>query len=274
MSQDERTAAAGGMPDEHGPWGEPSSLRVYSRDEIRSIDRLAWERYGIPTIVLMENAAREVARAAKGMLAQVDRRRGGVLIVCGGGNNGGDGLAAARHLASEGRSVVVLLCADELRVTGDAATNLEIVRRMGIALRVWDERDVAASCDRAAAEVEGGVDLVIDALLGTGLDRAVRGPMCEAIEWMNRLGGVTIAEKTAARRVRILAVDIPSGMDSETGDGIEGGPVVHADKTVTMIGLKRGFIEPSADRYTGVISVADLGIPEALRVSMGVATGW
>ncbi len=116
-------------------------MRRLTREQVRSIDRLALERYGVPGIVLMENAARAAADVAWDMLGG---KAGPVLVLCGGGNNGGDGLAVARHLHNRGAAVTVGLMTDPGRYRGDALTNWGIVRAMGLPARPFDRR-----CSRA-----------------------------------------------------------------------------------------------------------------------------
>jgi hydroxyethylthiazole kinase-like uncharacterized protein yjeF len=206
------------------------------------LDRLAIEDYGIPSIVLMENAAVHLAAAARRMMPP---RNGTVILYCGPGNNGGDGFALARHLHNSGARVQVVLAAPAQRYTGDAATNLDIIRAMGIDIR---RRPPTAR-----------PDLIVDALLGTGLDRPVGEPIAGFIRMINRA------------RSRVLAVDIPSGLDADSGKPL--GIAVRADVTVTMAGRKRGFTRAPAREFLGRVIVADIGVPRELaeRLALGTA---
>lgn len=217
-----------------------------TRDKIRELDRIAIEEYGIPGAILMENAGRRCAEAAVEMLGDPEASR--VLIVCGKGNNGGDGFVVARHLANRGAEAAVLLMAeiaDVLEAENEAALNLRIIRRMGIPVR---ELGGAKEARTAIGEM-GDCDLVVDALLGTGISGEVREPFRSAIEAVNAL------------RAPVLAVDVPSGLDCDTGEPL--GVAVRADRTVTFAVAKVGFARPGADAYTGPVEVAEISIPRA-----------
>lgn len=221
--------------------GEPLRL---TRAQVRELDRRAIEQYHVPGVVLMENAARGVVDAAMEMLAGTDTPK--VAIVCGGGNNGGDGLAVARHLHNRGAAVRIVLAVDPHTYRGDAAINWRIVQAMNLPLtRADDLREVARHLDDAA--------LTIDALYGTGLQSAPRNP--ELIETMNSIGK------------RILAVDLPSGIDCDTGEAP--GARVVARRTVTFVAEKAGFANPASRQYTGQITVADIGCPRELVEEVG-----
>jgi NAD(P)H-hydrate epimerase len=209
-----------------------------TREQVREVDRLAVERYGIPGIVLMENASRGVADVAEEMLRQAGRTR--VLILCGGGNNGGDGLAAARHLHNRGCDVTVGLCTDPAGYKGDAGINWQIVQAMKIPC-------LAASADAIA---RSDADLIIDAIFGTGLSQRPRPPFEEIARAVNERGR------------RVLAVDLPSGLDCDTGQPL--GACIRADRTVTFVAEKAGFGNPGAKAFTGEITVAEIGCPREL----------
>jgi NAD(P)H-hydrate epimerase len=215
-------------------------IRRLSRDQSRAIDRLALERYHIPGIVLMENAARAVADAALDVLAD---HPGNALIVCGGGNNGGDGLAAARHLHNAGVEVEILRAIDPARYSGDAAINWRIVSAMGLPSRPADPASIS---DARPA-------LIVDALLGTGLSAPPRDPYPRLIESINR---------AADEGAKILCVDLPSGMDA--GTGIPPGVCVRATRTITFVAQKAGFANPASKAWTGAITVASIGAPPEL----------
>jgi len=227
----------------------PASL-VLSRSAVRELDRLTVERYGIPSIVLMENAARSCAEAARAMLPTTSpvlaSPPASVLVVCGTGNNGGDGLAIARHLHNDGREVRIVLTGEPM--TADARTNLVVVERMGLPLV---RGAGGAVLDR---ELDRRPALVIDALLGTGLTRPVEEPLRSLIE------GVNAAR--AAGGPRVLAIDLPSGLDVDTGHPL--GVAIRADRTVTLAALKPGLLTPHAAAHVGMLTVGDIGVPREL----------
>lgn len=230
-----------------------NSVFVLNRRQVRELDRRATERFGIPSIVLMENAARNATDVAIEMLESFGGRR--VLIVCGRGNNGGDGLAMARHLHNAGADAAVALVGKPDGLAVDAAAHWGIVGRMGLD-RVIVRTGRAL---RDLRRVGGGVpDLVVDALLGTGLDREVEGLAREAVEAMNEM---------RKRGAAVLAVDVPSGMDCDRGEALGAG--VRADVTVTFAGLKPGFLTARGRALAGRVVVADIGAPAELLESLG-----
>ena len=208
---------------------------VLDRESVRAVDRAAVEEYGIPGIVLMENAARGLADQALRMLGDAQNSPPTTLIVCGSGNNGGDGYALGRHLHNASVKVV-LVQLGEPRAGSDAAINREICQKMELPEIALD--DVASNAD---------ADLIVDAIFGTGLDRPVRGPAAEAIGWMN------------ATSAPVLAVDVPSGLDCDTGELL--GKTVRADCTVTFVAKKPGLLAATAKEYAGKVVVADIGAP-------------
>ena len=224
--------------------GEPIRL---TRAQVREIDRRATEEYHIPGIVLMENAARAVTDAAVEMLGGVLDAK--VLIVCGGGNNGGDGLAVARHLHNRGVRVSIALATDT-PLRGDAETNLRIVQAMRIPSTTIADAD--------AALARGEADLVIDALFGTGLSAAPRDT--QPLDVMNSHG------------VPVLSIDLPSGLDCDTGQPLTAA-CVRAARTVTFVAEKVGFANPLARQYLGRVTVGDIGCPRALIESVARGSG-
>jgi NAD(P)H-hydrate epimerase len=238
---------------------------VFDREAIREVDRLAVEEYGLPSIIMMENAARGVA----GVIVQGLEGMSGaaVVVFAGPGNNGGDGLAVARHLANQGMRVGVVLAAEAGRYSGDAAVNLEVCRRMGLAM-VQAHGDPGRAVEQMVG-LMGAPEVVVDGLLGTGATRAARGPIGELIGRINdlRRGGSTV-----------VAIDLPSGLDAQTGgpcpaDNGEPGPCVEADITVTLAGLKRGFVDEACQKYVGQMVVVDIGVPAALLRRLGTTLG-
>ena len=230
---------------------EGKATLLFSREQVRAVDQAAKEQFHIPGIVLMENAARALAAHAKERLEQSRRREGHIVIVCGGGNNGGDGLAAARHLSNAGLSITIVLTKARDRYKGDAAVNLKICEAMNLPMI-----DAADDPDAALARVPDH-DVVLDGLLGTGLSSEVRGSAVRFIRWMNE-----------GQDAPVLAIDIPSGLDCDTGEPL--GEAVRAEETVTFVGWKRGFFSgESAHRYTGAVSVGDIGAPRVLTEQLG-----
>jgi NAD(P)H-hydrate epimerase len=216
-----------------------------SRDEVRAVDRRAIEEFGVPGVVLMENAGRG---AAELLLALGIHGR--VAICCGKGNNGGDGLVIARHLDNYGVPVSVLLFARPEELTGDAAINQRIVAASGLPLVVH----AGSTVDLEAVRRElAGAEWVVDALFGTGLTGTVRPPLDGVIAAINDSGS------------RVLAVDIPSGLDCDTGQPL--GPTVRAHRTATFVAPKKGFAAPSARAWLGQVHVLPIGAPRSLRLA-------
>ncbi|MDG2422569.1 MAG: NAD(P)H-hydrate epimerase [Phycisphaerales bacterium] len=208
---------------------------IFDRTGIREVDRRAIDEFGMSGLVLMENAARAASQLAIEML-----NGSKVVIACGPGNNGGDGYAMARHLHNAGAEVVVVALTAP-RTGSDAETNARIAQLMG--LKTVEDLDVLSTAD-----------LVIDAMLGTGLDRPVKAGARDCIEMINRTAKPT------------LAIDIPSGLDADTGQPL--GTAVHATATATFVGWKRGFLNEDAKAFTGALHVVDIGIPASLAYSL------
>jgi NAD(P)H-hydrate epimerase len=237
---------------------------VFSRKQIRELDRVAVEEYAIPSILLMENAARGVASVILEGLQGVEEPS--VLVVCGPGNNGGDGLAVARHLANRGVKVAIVLGAPETRCTGDALTNLRIAKKMELPIIVA-ERTAGEAIDAAIARI-GEPVVVADALFGTGLDRPATGIAADLIVRMNAMkaGGATL-----------VSIDVPSGLDCDTGepakDETGSGPAVQADLTIALAGIKAGYMTQTAQAHVGELAVVDIGAPRALMARLGHPLG-
>ncbi len=216
-------------------------IRPLTRDEVREIDRRAIDDYGVPGVVLMENAGRGAAT----WLAELGAD-GPIVFCCGKGNNGGDAYVMARHLEAWGYSVhVVLTCAPE-QVSGDARTNLQIIQRAGLAITVWSAEQGYEPVRRLFAEAAW----TVDGLLGTGIQGPVQDPYKSLIACMNDSPG------------RRFAIDIPSGLDCDTGRPL--GAAVVAHYTATFVGAKRGLVQPAAARYVGQMKVIDIGIPRCV----------
>ena len=216
------------------------AMQALTREQIREIDRRAIEEYGIAGIVLMENAGRNAAELIRANLKEADQPVA-VCILCGRGNNGGDGFVIARHLANAAWNVEIILLADPAKLAPDAKVNYDIAQKMEIPTRPFTEAEAAAGVSRA--------QVVVDALLGTGFYGEVRPPLDRAIEFIN-----------AAGHALKIAIDVPSGLDCNTGQ--PAAATVRADLTITFVAPKVGFAR-AAD-YTGRVLVADIGAPQTL----------
>lgn len=215
---------------------------VMTRDEVRAFDSWAINTLGIPGVVLMENAGRSCAELIEEKLKGVDNPT--VCIFCGTGNNGGDGYVIARHLLNNGFEVNVAVCGDHNKIKGDARINLDILESMGQAVERINLTDVNVD-DRIKA-ITNGSDMIVDSLFGTGLNGQLREPYRRLVDSLN------------AGNCPVFAVDIPSGLDCDTGKPL--GAAVRADCTVTFVALKKGFLLESAAQYTGDIYIASIGI--------------
>ncbi len=211
-----------------------------TREQVREVDRRALEEYGMPGLVLMENAGRGVADSlcALGI-------NGPVVICCGKGNNGGDGFVVARHLDNAGRKVQVLLFAEPAELRGDAAVNWTILLKAGVPV-------TSIPCGVSAEQLAGRLDAdwIVDALLGTGATGEPRAPFDAVIAAINR------ASK------KVIAVDLPSGLDCDTGHAAKN--TIVADHTCTFVAPKPGFFAPGAPQFTGRVHVVDIGVPRRL----------
>jgi NAD(P)H-hydrate epimerase len=205
-------------------------MRALSREQVRAVDRRAIDVYGMSGLVLMENAGRGCVDVLQSLGCG-----GPVAVVCGKGNNAGDGFVIARHLSIRGIAVKVLLTAPAAELRGDAAANFAIILKCGLPILDFSESELS------------GADWIVDALLGTGSTGAPRPPMDVAIRAMN------------ASPARKLAVDLPSGLDCDTG--VPADPTFRADHTCTFVATKLGFANPLAAPYLGQVHILDIGTP-------------
>jgi NAD(P)H-hydrate epimerase len=222
-------------------------MRWVTRDEMREIDRRAIEEFGVPALVLMENAGRGAAQEAT-RLCRERGLNGPALVFCGAGNNGGDGFVIARHLANAGLEVRIFCCFDRTRADRhrEAGVNLTICERMELPIRdVLGVKDV----EGIRAELAPGA-LLIDAIFGVGLAQPPREPQA------------TLLRVLEEARLPTLAVDVPSGLDADTGQPL--GVALRADVTATMGCPKVGF-RGSGAAYVGRLVVVDIGMPAVLR---------
>ncbi len=205
-------------------------MKVCTPQEMRNIDRIASEKFNIPSIVLMENAA-------SACLAEI-RDFSDFVVICGKGNNGGDGLAIARRLLVMGKNVKLYLALGS-DFSGDALVNYNILKSMGIKMLT---DFTSFECDVKCA------DCVVDAIFGTGFSGAVVEPVAEIIRCINKNAKF------------VLSVDVPSGINADTGDAEI---AVTADKTVTFAAYKKGLLLFPAADFAGEVVVGDISIPEA-----------
>ncbi|MFY9608957.1 MAG: NAD(P)H-hydrate dehydratase [Blastocatellia bacterium] len=240
----------------HQPSPIIATMKILSAAQMREVDRLTTELHGVPSLQLMENAANRTVEA-------IEKKFGGVtgshvLVVCGRGNNGGDGAAIARLLNNRGASVEAWLLGRISETRGDARANFErakvISDAAGSTLH-FGELENSDALNRAAAE--HGYDLVIDAIFGTGLTRPVGGLFEEAISRINQI----------ADRSRVVSVDVPSGLASDSAELI--GPAVRAHLTVTFTAPKVATVLAPARAWCGELIVARIGSPDELINSAG-----
>lgn len=225
-------------------------MKSLTRAEVREIDRRAIEEYGVPGTVLMENAGRGAAELLHGLAPGA-----AVAIVCGRGNNAGDGFVIARHLENLGHAVRLLLACDPAECRGDAAIAWRVAEKAGIpAIRL------AAATPAEWERTLAGAAWIVDALLGTGASGPPRGEIAAAIAAVNAAG---------QRGVKVLAVDLPSGLDCDTGTAP--GACVRADVTATFVAPKVGFATPPAAALLGAVHVVGIGAPRALLAACGLA---
>ncbi len=219
-------------------------MRIVTAGEMSTIDRLAINEFGIPGVVLMENAGLQVVKVVEEVLGDPAGKQ--VVIFSGKGNNGGDGFVAARHLLNKGAQVQVFLAAEQDQVKGDARVNLDIWTRAGQKVLPFTKTNDLNLVRLALMNA----DLVVDALYGTGFKGTIRQPMASFIEAIND------CDKP------VVAVDIPSGLEADTGRA--GEPCIRAGHTVTFALPKIGLILPESRPYVGQLHVADISIPTAL----------
>jgi len=211
-----------------------------TRAQVRAVDRWAIETLGVPGGVLMENAGRCAADLAGLIVGDEAGLR--VAVLAGAGNNGGDGFVLARHLTLRRIPTDVFLVAPREKVAGDARVNLEVLDRLGVAVAEVADRSV-----ERLTEAWRPYSLLVDAVGGTGISGALTGAAAAAVEAANATG------------VAILAIDIPTGLDADTGQAP--GPAIRAMSTITFVARKVGFDSPGAEVYTGQVVVADIGVP-------------
>jgi NAD(P)H-hydrate epimerase len=221
--------------------GLAMNIPPLTRAAVREVDRRAIEEYGVSGLVLMENAGRGCVE----VLTSLGCRRP-VIIVCGKGNNAGDGFVIARHLDIRQIPTTLVLLGSPEELRGDAVANYQIVSRSQLPLIDMSQQ---FDGERFAAELSKA-EWIVDALLGTGATGSPRAPFDEAIRLMN------------AARGKRLAIDLPSGLDCDSG--IPSEDTFRADHTCTFVASKIGFANAAAKPYLGTIHVVDIGAPRKL----------
>lgn len=220
-------------------------MKPLTRAEARDIDRRAIEDFGLPGIVLMENAGRNAAA-----LLHERAPAARIAIVCGKGNNAGDGFVMTRHLTNMGHEVRLLLACEPAEYHDDAAINWRVVEAMGLPIHAL------ATASREQWERSlAGADWIVDALLGTGTTGPPRGPVATAIEAVNAVA--------AREHVGVFAVDVPSGLDCDSGAAP--GACIRANLTGTFVARKVGFDRPGAAAWLGEVRALDIGVPAFTR---------
>src|SRR5581483_853562 len=216
-------------------------MRVLNSSQMREADRKTIEEVGIPSLVLMENAGRQVVAAMEAMHGELLQDR--VAILCGRGNNGGDGFVVARTLLQRGVDVAVFLIGAVSEVRGDARINLEILGRLGVT--------VVEIADSEAWELHlsevTGCPLIVDAIFGTGLNAPLSGLIESVVADINAAG------------LTVVSIDLPSGLSADSPEPI--GEQIEADTTVTLGAPKLPLVLPPGERRAGDIVIADIGIP-------------
>ncbi len=220
---------------------ERAGVVFVTADEMRKIDDMTIREFRVDVLMLMENAGRATAMLAMRMLqGTILGKR--VACLVGGGNNGGDGMVAARHLANWGADVKVIVGTTKDKMKDVPLGQLHILEKMGVPI---------LSTDYALRDY----DLLIDGLIGYGLEGNPRDRVAMMIEGANSSGHP------------VLALDLPSGMNATTGEAYD--PCIKATATLTLALPKTGFLSPSASRYVGDLYLADISIPRKVYQSFG-----
>ena len=218
-----------------------TKLPVLTREQVRSVDQTAINEYGIPGVVLMENAGFRAAEIIDHVAPQ-----GSIEVLCGGGNNAGDGYVIARHLQLMSRKVSMICAVPVAKLRGDAHINAMIAVRADIPMRFVDQTTSPAKIP----DLDHEAAAVVDALLGTGARGQLRGCYRDLVAMANVHPGQRVA------------IDIPTGLDCDTGEASQ--PTFIADHTITFVAEKVGFKKNNADEYVGVVHVAGIGVPQKL----------
>jgi len=231
--------------------------KVLTAAEMREVDRLTTERYGIPSILLMENAAHAVARVITEKLGgSVKGKR--ILILCGPGNNGGDGAALARILWTMGANCFVYLFGSVDQMHGDAKTNFEIVKKIDVSPETNGPNEncliLFENAESSNIQIQPKDSVVVDALFGTGIDRPVTGEIRKALG---------LVQRELRRKIHLyVSLDLPSGLHSDRGEPI--GENARANITISFTSPKAANVLPPASDSNGQLIVANIGSPQEL----------
>ncbi len=217
-------------------------------EQMREVDRLMVERYGIQIVQMMENAGRALAALGRSQLGGSVLGRN-ILVACGWGNNGGGGMVAARHLYNWGANVTIILRNEEL--SGTPALQWDILKLFPL------EKKIGEAAKGLLKKYRG--DLIIDALVGYGLKGAPAGWTKDVIEIIN------------AHKIPVISLDVPSGLDATTGEVHK--PCIHAAATLTLALPKTGLLNPDSKRVVGSLYLADISVPQMLYMEMGIDAG-
>jgi hydroxyethylthiazole kinase-like uncharacterized protein yjeF len=219
-------------------------MRYITSQQMKEIDRRTIEEFGVPSLILMENAGSGAACVVLDMVKGLDNRR--AICVCGKGNNGGDGFVCVRHLINSGIDTAVFLIGEPSKLKGDAKINFNILRKMKVKIRVLrTKRDF-----KIFKESLRNTCIIIDAIFGIGLSGEIKEPYSTIIKAISESGKP------------ILAIDLPSGLDATTGDVL--GVCIKANKTVTFGLPKTGFIRKDGPENIGELVVLNISIPKSL----------
>lgn len=219
-------------------------MRVLTSGEMREVDRRTIEDVGLPAIVLMENAGRQVVAAMEAEFRDLAQQR--VAVICGRGNNGGDGFVVARTLRQRGVDVAVFVVGPVAEIRGEARINLEILGRLGVSVvEIGNEQD----WELHALDV-ARCGIIVDALFGTGLRTPLQGLLSTLVADLNALGAP------------IVSIDLPSGLSADTHEPI--GDAIEATLTVTLAAPKLPLVLPPGEAYAGRLVIADIGIPSSV----------
>ncbi len=222
-----------------------------TREQSRRVDRLAREKFGVSGLILMENAGRGVADVLCNLGIA-----GAVIICCGKGNNAGDGFVIARHLDLRGHPVRVLLWAEPSELTGEAEVNLQVLKRTTVPVEIFGNRHDPERLAKLLADAAW----IVDALLGTGARGEPRPPLDAVIDQLN------------AAPAPKLAVDLPSGLDCDTGIGAR--HTIRAAQTCTFVAAKPGFFINDGEQFVGRLHVLDIGAPrQVIELAMAERQG-
>jgi hydroxyethylthiazole kinase-like uncharacterized protein yjeF len=207
-------------------------VAIYSESQVRALDRFAIEQAGIPSYTLMTRAGEAALRTLRSCWPTAER----LLVLCGPGNNGGDGYVLARAALEQRLQVRVAALADPSKLQGDARRAWEEFRAVGGETVAWDSRLLDET------------DVVVDAIFGVGLTRAVEGQIADCIRSVNDSA------------LHVLSIDIPSGLAADSGHIL--GCAIQAERTITFIGLKLGFYLGDGPNCTGIVMCDSLDVPD------------